>query len=116
MHARNLLRLLMVIALIFAPVAMMGGHAAMASPASVGTGEHHAMASGADGHCANMGEQDDGDLGSSIDCMVACAGMLPQAPVMATNHVLANAPARPLIVVAQHGLNPAAEPRPPRYS
>ena len=116
MPARKLLRLLMVFALMFAPFAMVGGHAAMASPAAEGAGEQHAMTSGADGHCADRGGQEKGDLNASIDCMIACAGMLPLAPVMAAYPAVANAPVRSLIVVVKDGLNPAAEPRPPRSS
>jgi hypothetical protein len=115
MPGLRLLRLLMVVALIFAPLAMIGGHAAMAAPATSAAGEHHASELGG-GHCSDMGEEESGDPRASIDCMVACAGMLPSTPAFATAPLLLKSPNRPIITVAQHGLNPAAEPRPPRLS
>jgi hypothetical protein len=105
----------MVVALIFAPLAMIGGHAAMAAPATAVAGEHHASEVGS-GHCSDMGDEEPGDPRASIDCMVACAGMLPSTPAVATAPLATKSPGRPLITVAQHGLSPAAEPRPPRLS
>ena len=115
MPGLRLLRLLMVVALIFAPLAMIGGHAAMAAPATSAANEHHASEVGG-GHCSDMGEEEPGDSRGSIDCMVACAGMLPSTPAVATAPLAMKSPDRPLITVAQHGLSPAAEPRPPRLS
>ena len=105
----------MVVALIFAPLAMIGGHAAMAAPATAAAGEHHASEAGS-GHCSDIGQEESGDRQASIDCMVACAGMLPSTPAVATAPLVLESPDRPLITVAQHGLSPAAEPRPPRLS
>jgi hypothetical protein len=104
-----------VVALIFAPLAMVGGHAAMAAPATSAAGEHHTSEVGG-AHCPDMGDEEPGDPRASIDCMVACAGMLPSTPAVATAPLVMKSPNRPLITVAQHGLSPAAEPRPPRLS
>jgi hypothetical protein len=115
MPGLRLLRLFMVVALIFAPVAMIGEHAAMAAPATIAAGGHHASEVGG-GHCSDMGGQEPGDPRASIDCMVACAGMLPSTPAVAIALLAMKSPDRPLIIVARHGLSPAAEPRPPRLS
>jgi hypothetical protein len=108
------LRLLMVIVLILAPFAMIGGEAAIAAPATAAAGDHHAS-DVVGGHCSGMVDEEPGDPRGSIDCMVACAGMLPSTRALATAP-LAKSSDLPLITVAQHGLSPAAEPRPPRLS
>jgi hypothetical protein len=115
MPGLRFLRVLMVVALIFAPLAMISGHAAMAAPATSAASEHHTSEAGG-GHCSDMGEEEPGDPRASIDCMVACAGMLPSSPAVTTATLVLKSPDRPFITVAQHGLNPAAEPRPPRLS
>ncbi len=112
MPGLRLLRFLMVVALIFAPLAMIGGHAAMAAPATVAAGDHHASKAGS-GHCSDVGQE---EPQASIDCMVACAGMLPSTPAVATAPLALKSPDRPAIGVDQNGLSPAAEPRPPRLS
>lgn len=105
----------MLIALIVAPLGMMSGHAAMAMPTSEAAADHATMPSGA-GHCPDMGDEDDRDVNASIECMIACAAMLPQTLRVGETSPAVSGPDQPPVVVARHGLNPGAEPPPPRLS
>ncbi len=116
MPSRLLLRVLLLVALVVAPLSMMRGHAAMAMPTSAAESGHQAAMPGSDGHCSDMGDQDGRDMDAAIDCMVACAGMLPQTPAVRDASLVVSAPARAAVAVARHGLNPAAEPPPPRLA
>jgi hypothetical protein len=113
MRLRALLRLFVVLAMLAAPIGMVGGHAAMAAPAAP-------RASSGD-HCADMAgsnEQDPADKapGKSIDCMIACA-CVPSAGVQLADPPLRVAAPEPAMLVAlATGLNPAADPPPPRLS
>ncbi len=76
MPLTRLLRFLTIFAVLFSPISMSAGHAAMAMPApSTPMADH--MAAAPAGHCADM----DGEQGKSspaapnIDCMIACSAM-----------------------------------------
>lgn len=117
MPLTRLLRILTLIAVIFAPLSMAGGHAAMAMPAAPAAMSDHMGAMPA-GHCADMeGKQDkNGPSAPSIDCMIACSAM-PAADFEVEVHPLTAAfiePAR--LVSALHGLSPESDPPPPRIS
>lgn len=115
MPARSLLHILTLIALFMAPLGMTGGHAAMAMPANQADGGRHmAMPDGAD-HCPSA-DDESRDRSASIDCMIACSGMLPLMPVVESIRAVVAAPDLPTFATAEPGLDPAAEPPPPRYS
>ena len=120
MATRGLLQLMLLIALVLAPICGMGGGAmAMPLPDSAQTTQHHSM-SAAVGHCADMGGQQDddsSDRGSDTECrMMGCAGMLTPTTRLAETSFAASAPNSMPVSVAAPGLNPAAEPPPPRLS
>lgn len=117
MPARNLLQFILFIALVFVPICGMGG-SANAAPVGAQAAEHHASMADP-GHCADMGgdNQDDrsnGDVG--FDCRMACAGVLTPTPLAIETQIVVSVPQRVALVVPTHGLNPAAEPPPPRLS
>lgn len=110
MPIKHLARLLTILALLLAPIGMLGTHAAMAAPAPEAAG----------GHCADMSGSsedapEDATPASAADCMIACACVpakgaeLNQTPAPKTP-----ATARPIQAVI--GSNPTADPPPPRLS
>lgn len=116
MLLRRLLLALTLFALLLAPVAMMGDHAAMAAPAPVAAEQSHEMMTAGSGHCADSQRPVGGDVGPAVDCMVACA-CVPSfaAPVTEPPTVPQMAPTVASID-AVAGLNAQAEPPPPRLS
>ena len=114
MRLRALLRLFVLAALLLAPLGMVGSHAAMAAP-------HAAADQAVSGHCAEMGgSQDqapaDQAPGKSIDCMIACACVPTPGVQLADPPLPVAAPESAMIVSLAGGLNPAADPPPPRLS
>ncbi|HEY0324424.1 MAG TPA: hypothetical protein VGC46_00420 [Allosphingosinicella sp.] len=110
MCLRPLLHLFALVAMLVAPLGMVDDHAAAAAPqASAG------------GHCADMtGSRqqapDDKAPGKSIDCMIACA-CVPSPGVQLAEPPLALAGPQPAMIVSRvGGINPAADPPPPRLS
>ena len=115
------LRLLLLAALLLAPVGRMGIAQAMAVPAEAPA----AMA----GHCADMpaaaparpaGHHQQappqGDAEKAVDCMVACAAMASAPAPLVTPAPLADPlPDAPLLF-SLTGLRPEADPPPPRFS
>lgn len=107
------------LALLFAPLGMIGGHAAMAMPAAA-QASHHAQAVDQPPHCAEMGgmaqDEDgtpDGDR-SPIDCTMSCSALpalagavadQPPAPAMARS---------PALHGLVRGLHPESDDPPPR--
>lgn len=111
MRPLGLLRLLLLIALMLAPVGMVARHAAMAAPP--------AKAVDLSAHCADVaGGHDEmgGDEvpGMSVDCMLACACIPPTgSPGLATKFLSQTPLALPTAsLVSGHG--PQADPPPPR--
>ena len=105
----RLLPLFAMLALVVAPFGRMAAAEAMA-PA------HHADVA-APGHCDDMPAPDgDDDADKTLDCLTACASLVavadaefavvPASAVAVESGVAADAP----------GLNPEAEPPPPRHS
>jgi hypothetical protein len=121
MLATRLLRFLIALAMLLAPISMMGTHAAMAmpSPAPAAMADH-GTAEATAGHCAEMpapGEQaPDQAPAKSIDCMIACSCVPPAIGDIAEPAALPALAQRPALALPLHGLNPKAEPRPPRFS
>jgi hypothetical protein len=119
MSPTRLLRFLLVFALLFAPISMMGSHAAMAMPATPTPTVHHQPDMAMAGHCADMGGQSQQDQQGStspgIDCMIACSIILAAAGDMAERPPLVATPYLPLPWADHPGRNPEAEPPPPRF-
>lgn len=117
MLVKHSLRLLMLVALLIAPLGMLGGTSVAASPVA------EQGASG--GHCEEMAasheKAPDRQAPSKsadclLDCMVLCSGM-PSMPVQLAEPM--PRAALPMAVppsAAMSGLTPQAEPRPPRVS
>jgi hypothetical protein len=114
MRPLGLLRLIILVALMVAPIGMLGRHAAMAAPQN---GSIEATA----GHCADMagdhqGQSGDKAPGKNIDCMMACACTPPMgSPFVAASLVAGlSQPLPPAALVSGH--DPQADPPPPRLS
>lgn len=104
---RRLTFLLAAFALLFAPLAMIGGGAATA---------HAPAASSAMDHCAGMDGSSSDQPAMGIDCLIACAA-IPALPPRIEGRMVAPAPvAVPAPIVAGTGLDPEAETPPPRVS
>ena len=113
MRLRALLHLFVLAALLLAPIGMVGNHAAMAAPQAP-----QALPSG---HCADMTgshEQAPADKApaKSIDCMIACACVPTPTVQLADPPLPVAVPGPAMIASLAVGLNPAADPPPPRRS
>ena len=111
MRLRALLHIFVLAALLLAPIGMVGGHAAMAA----------APEASPSGHCADMAgshEQAPADKapGKSIDCMIACACVPSPTVQLADPPLPVAVPGPAMIASLAGGLNPAADPPPPRFS
>lgn len=117
MTPRLLLQLVLLIALLVAPISMLGGGTAVAMPGVGMSGQQHAMTAEL-GHCADLVEQgeDDQDRSADLDCRTTCSGVLAQTPVLRGSFAVASVPQNVAIAAAEPGLNPAADPPPPRLS
>jgi len=115
------LRLLLLAAMLLAPVGRMGIAQAMAVPAEAPA----AMA----GHCADMpaaapaqpaGHHQQAppqeDEQKAVDCMVACAAMASAPAAFVAPTPLADAQPDPPLLSSLTGLRPEADPPPPRFS
>ena len=117
MTARPLFRLLLLAAMLLAPVGRLGIAQAMAAPA--------AAPAAMTGHCADMpaaapahhqnGPQKDHER-MAVDCMVACAAMAPAPAPFIAPAPLADALPGALLLSSLIGILPEAELPPPRFS
>jgi len=112
MFAARLVRILALLALVLAPLGMMGAHPAMATPNPAVAALH---GQGSE-HCAGMDQPEKPKPVSCIDCIMVCSG-LPVAESDVAAHPLATAP-MPRLPLEQrvHGLHPESEPPPPRFA
>jgi putative hemolysin len=121
MVARRLVRILTMLALLFAPLSMVGGHAAMAMPAAAASASHHEQAGDQSAHCTEMGGETEHDDGSSpgdcvTDCAVACSAIPALGSPMA-DQPMARAMAQPLPLVGRMpSLHPESADPPPRIA
>ena len=123
MVARRLVRILTMLALLFAPLSMVGGHAAMAMPtvAAASSDSHHEQMAGQSAHCAEMAGETQGGGGSApgdclTDCAVACSAIPALGNVMADQPLApAMAQLRPLVGRVR-GLHPESADPPPRIA
>lgn len=106
MSASRLLRWLTLIALLLAPLGMIGGAPAMA----------HSRPAQA-GHCAEKEKPAEAPLSAPVDCMIACAGSLPaQAVALAAQPRPGRAVEPEPLAFRLDGLHPEAATPPPRFS
>ena len=111
------LTLLAALALLISPFGRMAAAETMShsAPAAADTMAHHGMGSMV-GHCDDMAPRDGDTEGAMIDCMIACATMIPAdtAQVIEARAELI----APLAMPARFfdGIQLEAEPPPPRLS
>ncbi|WP_444854034.1 hypothetical protein [Sphingosinicella sp.] len=106
-----------ILAVLFAPLSMMGGHAAMAmpNPAPTAVMDHDRAGSPA-GHCADMDQDQSGPTNPSIDCMIACSAV-PSAEFAVASHPAGHGIMQVGRLASLHpGLHPESDPPPPRLS
>lgn len=116
MSLTRLVRILTILAMLVAPLGMMGGHAAMAMPVPAQPAMDHMAAMSTAGHCADMDKQSEDQRGSGIDCMIACSA-LPSAESEIAAHPLAATVVQPIpLVEGLSGLHPESDPPPPRFA
>ena len=118
MTAAHLIRLLIVLALLLAPMTMVGEHSAMAMPPAPEASAHHPGDSSEGAHCDEMTGQPlkekTPDSECLIDCAIACSAIPAVAGQMA-DQPLAIDLAQPLPLVARiSGLHPESDLPPPR--
>lgn len=106
MSATGLLKWLTLLALLFAPLAMIGG-----SPAAA-----HARPAVA-GHCAEAEKPVEAPPSAPADCMIACAGCLPTQGGTLSGLPRLEPAAQPAPIAFRiRGLHPEAATPPPRTS
>ena len=113
MKLRHLVRLLTLLALLLAPAGMLGSHMAMAAP--------QPAAAAASGHCADAGGMSHEAPGGeepkpSIDCFIACSCVPALGAHLPERVSFADLPASGAPNNMGSGLNPQADPPPPRIS
>ena len=116
MLVTRLLRLCMMFAMLFAPLGMIGDHAAMATRTAAVAGTDHGAMMRATNDCPGD-EAPSRDLpASSVDCTIACS-VLPGAEtgIAARPKPAVMAPAAPP-ATGLAGLHPESDPPPPRFS
>lgn len=123
MPVASILRFLLLLAVLLAPISMMSSHAAMALPAEeAGAMGHHEMSPAPGGHCADMApaSEDEPADGASpvknIDCTIACSCVPPAAGQIAQRPPYTPGVERPGLAALLVGVSPEAEPRPPQSS
>ena len=122
MVVRHLVRVLTMLALLFAPLSMMSGHAAMAMPVAADAASHHKEAGSSSADCGEMGsESQDDDVGSTLgdcltDCAVACSAIPALGSAMA-DQPLPPAMDQPLPLLGRvRSLHPESTDPPPRIA
>lgn len=120
MVAKRLVRILTMLAVLFAPLGMLGGSATMAQPVTVASGSHHEQAANMAAHCAEMGGETQDDDGSFphgdclSDCAVSCAAISALGSVLTDHAILPAMPQARAFADPLHGLIPGSADPPPR--
>lgn len=113
---RFLTLLALLLALLLAPLTMIGGHVAMAAPAPAPAATHHMDMAMAPDHCAGMNPESKARPGAGIDCTIACAA-LPAIGDTFPIPLAFPAVAEPAQRSAdRNGIVPEAATPPPRFS
>jgi len=110
----RLMRVLTLLAVLLAPLTMMASHAS-AAPMPV----THAMseASAMPGHCPPTGEEQDRQKPTpNIDCTIMCSAMPAVDTAFAAQIIVPPLDLVQPVEFGGHGLNPSADPPPPRFS
>ena len=111
---RACLRLLLFAALLLAPLGRIGVAQAAASPAGMNMAHCAEMPAPAASHHPKAPGSDHERM--AVDCMIACAAMAPPpSPLVAPPAPAVALPASS-VLTSLSGINPAADPPPPRIS
>lgn len=127
MTAARLVRLLTIFAMLLAPLGMIGGHAAMATPIASGSmaehhvqpADHHAAGSNEAEPCDDMGGQSEDERSSGDDCLVDCAitcSAIPAAGAMMAQPATFLVAQPHSLVAVITGRHPESDPPPPRVA
>ena len=108
-----LIRVVTLFALLLAPLGMMRAHAA-AAPAPMSHGNMHAAP--AENHCAPKGEDQGEAPKQDIDCTIFCGAMAAEDMSVSERLTFAALALHGRLQAFGHGVNPEAEPPPPRLS
>lgn len=113
----RLLQFVLVITLLFAPICVMDSGAATAMHHRASSGEQQVMTADA-GHCADVGDEreDEQERSADLDCRTTCSGVLAQMPILRGSLAVSSVPQNMALAAAEPGMNPAADPPPPRLS
>ena len=115
----RLMRVLTLVAVLLAPLTMMASHAAAAAPMAHEMPMAHDVGdTGAmPGHCPPADdEQDKQEPTANIDCTIMCSAMPATDSVAAARLAIPELDLVHPVEIGGHGLNPAADPPPPRPS
>lgn len=117
----RVVRLLTILAVLFAPISMASAHGAMAAPAPQQAQMHHAqMADMPAGHCGDMDQRDGSDhkapMSPGIDCTIACSVIITSAELFADAPLPAVQMRTSILLTFRDGLEPESDPPPPRLS
>ena len=110
MKLRRLFPLLILLALVVAPIGRVAAAEAMATA--------HQPAAAMAGHCQDMPAPDPDERSgkASIDCRVACAAIATAEAYVFAGGSFAASPQDGVVLPGFAGLHPEAEPPPPRLS
>jgi len=106
-----------ILAVLLAPLSMMGGHAAIAMPRPAASSVmDHGQADLPAGHCADMDQDQTGQTSPSIDCMIACSAVPAAEFAVASHPVVHGVMQIGALASLLPGLHPGSDPPPPRLS
>ena len=116
MSLRACLRLLLLAAMLLAPLGRIGVAQAMAAPAATGMATAHCadMPAPAPGHHQKAPAPESERMG--VDCMTACAAMTTAPAPFVMPPPAAVAPPAASFLASLSGIQPEADPPPPRFS
>lgn len=120
MITSRLLPFIAMLAMVFAPLSMVGGSAAVAQSPMPASSTHHEQSAGDPAHCSEMSGESPNEDDSSrqgdcfSDCAVTCSAIPPLGTLFGDSAMLPAA-AHPLpLVDRMQGLNPESADPPPR--
>jgi len=116
MPLTRLIRILAILAVLFAPLGMMSEHAAMAVAPSAQPVMGQMAAMDMAGHCADMDKQSQDQPGSGIDCMIACSALPSTEGAVIARPMTASVLQKIPVMEGLNGLHPESDPPPPRFS
>jgi hypothetical protein len=117
MPVTRLIRLTIMLAVLLAPLAMIGGGPARAAaPHEVApqSFDHSEGDHSLDAHCAGMAKNSKEQPRQDRDCMVACAAIIPMCSAIDVRLPSPAAARTIAFATSGHGLEPEAETPPPR--